>query len=482
MAYCAPERLDPRHGDDDPRSDVYSLAAVGFELVTGQPVRSGGQASLDEATQSTSRWPHHLCSEVPLELSAVLRHALAPDPDRRYPSAADFAADLRRFAEDRPVAVPLEKPSQTLRATARRQRGFIAVACLTLASIFGSLAVGHWRGSIGAADRFHMQLERIVHESREVPGGLSPELEGEFRALLVEITPATAGRPLPSSDRAHDDDPGATSNSNPSAVLLSLALAATRLDELGPVEILDWLTRARDWPTEDLAAGAADLDRLAGEFVALSGPGRDRRLASAEATWRAAARATQRTWVRAQFLERSAWAAEARGEVEAARMDLEAAWGVLAGTSAAVVESRRPVLELARLARLQGDQGALEVARERLDLIVTTWTTQRGADDPLTLSACAEFARVDLALDRAHPREDEVVRADEVLERATALETVQGTWRLGLALDLAEAHWRLGELAAGTELLRRGAALPEAPTALPGDALQTWRAAAAPVR
>lgn len=83
--YTAPERVDD--GEWDGRADVYSLAAIAFELMTGR--RPVGE---DVGTLGDTAGPHAG------EIGAVLSRALADDPSRRYPSALAFAAALEASA------------------------------------------------------------------------------------------------------------------------------------------------------------------------------------------------------------------------------------------------------------------------------------------------------------------------------------------------------------------------------------------------
>jgi serine/threonine-protein kinase len=80
--YDSPE--EARGVTSDERSDIYSVGAVLFEMLTGKrPLHRG--AAAPSATN-----PH-----VPRELDEVALKAVAPNPDNRYQSAAAFAAELR---------------------------------------------------------------------------------------------------------------------------------------------------------------------------------------------------------------------------------------------------------------------------------------------------------------------------------------------------------------------------------------------------
>jgi serine/threonine-protein kinase len=98
--YLAPEQLTG--GTADVRSDVFSLGIVLWELLTGEPLFYGH--SPPDAMWSVLHGdifpPSFLVPQLPHELDRIVLTALAPDPARRYPSAAKMAIELAelRFA------------------------------------------------------------------------------------------------------------------------------------------------------------------------------------------------------------------------------------------------------------------------------------------------------------------------------------------------------------------------------------------------
>lgn len=101
--YFSPEQAQGKNVD--PRSDLYSLGIVLFEMITGSPPFLGDSpvAIAYKHVQEAPPRPTSINPAVPKSLEGIIARLLAKNPDQRYASAEDVRADLRRFREGQPL-------------------------------------------------------------------------------------------------------------------------------------------------------------------------------------------------------------------------------------------------------------------------------------------------------------------------------------------------------------------------------------------
>ncbi len=136
-AYMAPEQARGEVERVDARADVYALGAILYFLLTGH---APGRPRADPEAP-TRTWaggsgprpagvppPREAAPDVPRPLEAICLKALAPEPEERYPSASDLAADVGRFLEGEPVsAYPEDVWRRALRFAARYRTPILLV-------------------------------------------------------------------------------------------------------------------------------------------------------------------------------------------------------------------------------------------------------------------------------------------------------------------------------------------------------------------
>lgn len=101
--YMSPEQALGRRVDH--RSDIFSLGLILYELLTGElPFRSESMiGTLVARTRDRARRASELCPDLDEGLDAILNRCLEPDPNARYQSVTDMAADLRAWLQGHPM-------------------------------------------------------------------------------------------------------------------------------------------------------------------------------------------------------------------------------------------------------------------------------------------------------------------------------------------------------------------------------------------
>jgi serine/threonine protein kinase/WD40 repeat protein len=176
IRYMAPERFQ---GQGDVRSDVYSLGATLYEMLTLRPAFPGERRAelIDQVRNEEPARPRQLDPRIPRDLETVVLKAMAKEPDRRYPTAAALAEDLRRFLADRPV---LARRSTTAERAWRWCRRNKVVAALT-GSVLLLLAV-LLASSLVSNARLQEQLKRAESAEQEKTNKLWDSYLAQARA------------------------------------------------------------------------------------------------------------------------------------------------------------------------------------------------------------------------------------------------------------------------------------------------------------
>lgn len=192
LAYMAPEQARGDIDNVSVRTDVYALAAIAYELLTGRlpcPIHGPLIEVLNRIQTTDPPAPSSLRHSLSRDLDAVLLKALDKDPNRRYATASDLADELRRVLNHHPVHARRVGPlGRAVRWTQRNQRlaAVIGVALLALSTI----------GAVAVTQRYlAADAQREAGNAKRDASTLDDVLDQSL-ALLDPETTTAAGMPI----------------------------------------------------------------------------------------------------------------------------------------------------------------------------------------------------------------------------------------------------------------------------------------------
>ena len=187
-SYMPPEQARGDMSSVTPRSDLYSLGAILYQMLTARPPFVA-ERPLDTVLQVINNEPvapSHLQPGVPVDLETICMKALQKDPASRYASCADLAADLRRFINGEPIlARPVSRLERLWRWCWRNPR--IAIPS-TLASLFiiATAIVSTWAWSVTSAQAAQIRKESDAKEVQRAIAVVAKENADRQKILADE--------------------------------------------------------------------------------------------------------------------------------------------------------------------------------------------------------------------------------------------------------------------------------------------------------
>lgn len=185
-AFMSPEQAMGQLDEIRPASDIYSLGATLYYILTGHPPFSSDNVAntLQKAIRGEFPIPRKVRPTVSRSLEAVCLKAMALDPQNRYPTARDLASDLELWLADEPVSAYGGSVSERFGRWMRRHRGIVqltavGLAFVTLLSVFAAFAFQKLRAEAEierhnaivakqAADTARSNAEQLASDNREL--------------------------------------------------------------------------------------------------------------------------------------------------------------------------------------------------------------------------------------------------------------------------------------------------------------------------
>ncbi|MCE9607703.1 MAG: serine/threonine protein kinase [Planctomycetia bacterium] len=205
-AYMSPEQANGRWDQVGPASDIYSLGATLYTLLTGVVPFAESSADIPcdmlevlkrvKAGESP-RAPRKVLSSVPAPLEAICLKAMAPQPERRYATALELAVDIEKYLDDEPVGCWTEPLSIRVRRWVRRHHTFMvgAAAALLVAIVSTSAFAVRERRQNEELTQANARITRYATIARGTTRDLAAFAVGDPKFSNAVLTIITADVP-----------------------------------------------------------------------------------------------------------------------------------------------------------------------------------------------------------------------------------------------------------------------------------------------
>lgn len=236
VRYMSPEQAAAKHDLVDHRSDVYSLGVTLYELLALQPAFTGAdrQAVLTAVLTSDPAGLRSHDRGIPRDLETVILKAMDKDPARRYPTAKEFAADLRRYLTHESVRAKPPGVIDRVGKWARRHR-------LTITSIGIGAALVILPAGVGTGWVLRDRAVRQVEDVRLTDVSLTEADQARRAGRLTDALTAIRQAEQHSSDgRTEKDTQARVATARRDVEML------IKLDRLA-IDAITARDRIRDW-------------------------------------------------------------------------------------------------------------------------------------------------------------------------------------------------------------------------------------------
>ena len=197
-AYAAPEQL--AHGEVTTATDVYALGVLLYELLAGRrPYEVSGRSPAEVerlvaegAVPPSAAAPERRRRALRGDLDRIVRKAMAPEPERRYETAAALADDLRRYLAGLPVDARAPTPAYRVGRFVRRHRATSAAAAAAVLALSAGLGVALWQARAAEAER--RTTDRVNAFVAEMLASADPYGAGGQDVTVLQAVDAAAVR------------------------------------------------------------------------------------------------------------------------------------------------------------------------------------------------------------------------------------------------------------------------------------------------
>jgi WD40 repeat protein/predicted Ser/Thr protein kinase len=188
IPYMSPEQVSGSPVRVDVRSDVYSIGVILYELLAGRVPHDVSHMTIPQAIRSIEEFePTRLGSiqkSLRGDVETIVAKALEKEPSRRYQTASDLAADLRRYLADQPITARPPTTFYQLRKFTKRNRPLVFGTLATILALLIAVVGITIQAVRATRERNRAQLAEQLAEQRFD--------EAELRAYAAHIAAAQA--------------------------------------------------------------------------------------------------------------------------------------------------------------------------------------------------------------------------------------------------------------------------------------------------
>jgi tetratricopeptide (TPR) repeat protein len=206
LRYMSPEQAMGNRVIVDHRTDIYSLGASLYELLTLEPVFSGHdrQELLRQIAFDDPKPLRRFNKAIPMELETIVLKAVEKNPADRYGTAKELAEDLQHFLDDKPIRARRPTALHKVKKWARRNQAMVTTGLVSFVVLVVTVAlvatVAAWRtenarqAESTAKDRAEraLEAESIAKNQAEDARKLAEARAEEIRSSLDRLNRANA--------------------------------------------------------------------------------------------------------------------------------------------------------------------------------------------------------------------------------------------------------------------------------------------------